>query len=124
MTTMLSPRPSASAIHPDQEVPPGALALILATLEAMTGRRALHQVRPRLSERAFLELALHAGAGVYRRMPPGRLRAQMPTPQAVEATVSVMRGDRWVSCVIRLDATRRSWMCSEFVILAPRTAAA
>ena len=74
---MLSPRPSASAIHPDQEVPPGALALILATLEAMTGRRALHQVRPRLSERAFLELAFHAGAGVYRRMPPGRLRAQM-----------------------------------------------
>lgn len=122
-TTVLRPAQPAPAPVTD-DVPGGAQALILATLETLAGRRPLHQLRPHLSERAFLELAHRASAGAYRRLRIGALRCQMPTCRAVEASVTLQCGQRWISCVIRLDARRRSWECTEFVVLAPRTAAA
>lgn len=100
------------------------MALIVATVEALAGRRPLHQLRPHLSPAAFHQLVLYADSGVYRRIQLGSLRTQMPSPYAVEATLHVQRGPRWLSCVMRLDAGGQSWLCSELLMLVPQESVA
>lgn len=117
MTTLLQPPTLIRKTEPD--APAGAKALILASLETMTGRRPLHQLRPHLSERAFQLLAHYVATERFRRVRVARIRTQMPTPRAVEATVALQTGQRWLSVVIRLDAKLRSWECTEFMVLAP-----
>ncbi|GAA4905709.1 hypothetical protein GCM10025789_26310 [Tessaracoccus lubricantis] len=102
-----------------QEAPPQALRLVHVLLEAMSGRRALHQVRPLLAPTPFTRLAGYADGGTFRRLAIGQVRTQMPTPHAVEATVTLRCGPRIVSCVIRLDVRRGRWMCTELMVLRP-----
>lgn len=96
-----------------------AQRLIHVLLEAMAGRRALHQVRPLLSPGPFTQLATYADTGRFRRMRVGPLRAQMPTERAVEATVSLLFAARPVSCAIRLDLRRDQWICTDLTVLHP-----
>ncbi|MBB1483355.1 hypothetical protein H5392_05700 [Tessaracoccus sp. MC1865] len=102
-----------------QQAPPQAVRLIHVLLEAMAGRRALHQVRPLLSPTSFIRLASYADAGLFRRMAIGPLKTQMPTPRAVEATVSLLCASRVISCAIRLDVHRDRWVCTELAVLRP-----
>ena len=96
--------------------PPQAVGLALATLEALLGRRGLHQLRPRLSRCAFLQLAAHVDSGIFDRSLLGRLRTQMPTPHAVEATARISLGNRWLACTVRLDRAEQ-WQCSDLTVL-------
>lgn len=92
------------------------MGLALATMEGLIGRRALHQLRPWLSHSAFLQLVSHVDAGTFNRSFLGRLRVQMPTPVAVEATARISQGQRWLACTIRLDRIDR-WTCSDVTVL-------
>ncbi len=96
--------------------PPQAVGLALATLEALLGRRGLHQLRPWLSRRAFLQLVAHVDSGIFDRSVLGRLRTQMPTPLAVEATARISLDARWLACTVRLDRAEH-WQCSDLTVL-------
>ncbi len=98
------------------QVPPQALGLALATMEGLLGRRSLHQLRPWMSAGAFLQLASHVDAGMFDKSRLGRLRLQMPTPTAMEATAGISLGQRWLACTVRLDRADR-WLCSEVIVL-------
>lgn len=97
-------------------VPPQAAGLVLATLEALLGRRGLHQLRPWMGHSAFLSLVNHVDAGTFGRSHLGRLRMQMPSLDAIEATARISVGQRWLACTIRLDRAGQ-WRCSEFAVL-------
>ena len=48
----------------------------------------------------------------------GRITTQMPTPYAVEATVSIHVRGRWLACALRVDGTRSGhWTCSEVAVV-------
>ena len=98
------------------QVPPQALGLALATMEGLLGRRSLHQLRPWMSAGAFLQLASHVDAGMFDKSRLGRLRLQMPTSTAMEATAGISLGQRWLACTVRLDRADR-WLCSEVIVL-------
>lgn len=115
-TTVDQQRPTPRTHTRATNVPPQALGLVLATLEALLGRRSLHQLRPWLSSAAFLTLASHVEAGTFSHSHVGRLRVQMPTPDAIEATARISLGTRWLACVVRLDHRDR-WGCSELAVL-------
>ena len=117
MNMPLQPRP-ASAV-PSASAPPPAIALITALVEAMAGRRPLHQLRPHLSREAFLTVVAYADSGSFRRTMAAGLRTQMPSDGAVEASLRLLATSRWVSCVLRLDRCGRAWRCTEVSVLAP-----
>lgn len=117
VTLLVAPEPSPPVPH--EPAPPQALNLIHAVMETLMGRRPLHQLRPHLSWAAFASLADHVDSGTFKRIRVGRVRSQMPTAQAVEASVTIATRGRSVSCVLRLDAGRSSWRCSELTILMP-----
>lgn len=97
-------------------MPPQAVGLARATLEALLGRRGLHQLRPWLSQTAFLHLARHVDSGLFAHSVLGRLRTQMPTPLAMEASARISVDQRWLVCTVRLDLTDR-WVCSDLMVL-------
>ena len=97
-------------------IPPQALVVALATLEGLLGRRGLHQLRPWMGSAAFLQLVAHVDAKTFDHSRLGRLRLQMPTPCAVEASARISLGQRWLVCTIRLDRADR-WRCSEVTVL-------
>ena len=101
-------------------VPPQAVGLALATLEAVLGRRGLHQVRPWLSTSAFRQLVAHVDSGRFERSVLGGLRLQMPTPSAVEASARILVDERWLACTLRLDH-EETWQCSDFMVLGVHT---
>lgn len=111
-------RPPVVASQP-VSAPPQALSLITAVVEAMMGRRALHQLRPHLGVEAFHQLVAYADSSRFRRIQLGRVRTQMPTRLAVEACVRLAWASRWISCVIRLDAVQSSWRCTQLTVLEP-----
>lgn len=124
--TVISARPATLAVvHPDPApspeppAPPQAMALITALLEAMMGRRPLHQLRPHLDLAAFGHLVCYVDEGAFRRMTVGSVRTQMPTGRAVEASVRLRCASRWISCVIRLDVGQRAWRCTDLTVLQP-----
>ena len=88
------------------QIPPIAQRLVLVLLEAMAGRRALHQVRPLLQPKPFARLASYADTGNFRRMLVGPVRAQMPHAGAIEAAVTLRSEARPVSCA-RISAGTR-----------------
>ncbi len=53
-----------------------------------------------------------------------RMRTQMPTPESVEAAVTLLCDGRFVACVVRLDVTDGRWACSELTVLTPAALAA
>jgi len=105
--------------EPSDPPPPQALVLISAVIEAMMGRRALHQLRPRLSVPAFHQLVGYVDGGGFRHTRMAGLRTQMPTLRAVEASVRLAEASRWLTCVIRLDAAERFWRCTDLRVLIP-----
>ena len=114
--------PSVTALRQPSVVstaPAHAVRLIHVLLEAMAGRRALHQVRPLLGSGSFTRLASYADTGLFKRMRIGPVRTQMPTERAVEATVSLLFAARPVSCAIRLDLHRDRWICTDLTVLSP-----
>ena len=115
MTTHLEQRHEVRIIRATH-VPPQALGLVLATLETLQGKRSLHQLRPWLSPDAFVSLATQVESGAFSRSQVGRIRVQMPTPTAIEATARISVGPRWLACVVRLDHRNR-WGCSELAVL-------
>ncbi len=130
MLTELAPRPVVDAFTTQLTSPPGveprtmaapaqAVGLALATLEALLGRRSLHQLRPRLSRAAFLQLVGHVDSGIFDRSVLGRLRTQMPTPIAVEATARISVNARWLAVTVRLDRAEH-WQCSDLTVLGAR----
>ncbi len=117
MDTELATQPRSVEGRPIRPpVPPQALGLALATMEGLLGRRGLHQLRPWMSAVAFLQLVSHVESGTFDHSRLGRLRLQMPTPCAVEATARISLGQRWLACTIRLDRADR-WLCSEVTVL-------
>lgn len=101
---------------------PRAVGLALATLEALLGRRGLHQLRPRLEHSAFLQLGSLVDSGFFSRSVLGKLRVQMPSPTALEATARISLDQRWLAGVIRLDHTD-DWVVSHLTVIgspAPR----
>lgn len=112
------PRPPAAS------VPPHATALICALMEAMAGRRPLHQLRPRLDERSFHRLVAYVGAGAFRGARVGSIWTQMPTAESVEASARLWCASRWLTCAIRLDGSEGGWVCTELFVLAPARMAA
>lgn len=112
--------PGHVADVPHTPAPAPALHLVHAILEALMGRRPLHQLRPHLRWQAFDNLASYVDAGAFRRVRVGRVRSQMPSRKAVEANVSLLVDGRVVSCALRLDATRTGgWRCTELTVLTP-----
>lgn len=116
-TLRVLPAPVADPPHPPAPQP--AVNLIVAVVETMMGRRALHQLRPYLTQAAFTALVRHTDSGRFRRTEMGTCRTQMPTTAAVEASVELRCGARWITCVLRLDAAQFYWRCTEFTVLAP-----
>lgn len=100
--------------------PPHALLLITAVVEAMMGRRALHQLRPYLASDAFCRLVEYVDDGGFRRTVIGGIRVQMPTATAVEACVRLASASRWLSCVMRLDDDESRWRCTDLLVLRPQ----
>ena len=92
------------------------MRLALATLEALLGRRGLHQLRPWLSQAAFIQLVGHVESGLFDHSVLGRLRAQMPTPLAVEATARISVDQRWLACTVRLDRSE-NWRVSDMTVV-------
>lgn len=115
----LSTIPSLPVDDRGESAPPQALHLISAVLEAMMGRRALHQLRPHLASPAFMRLVEYVEEGLFRRTMIGGVRTQMPTGNAVEASVRLALASRWITCVLRLDSDRTGWRCSDLVVLQP-----
>ena len=103
-------------VGPRPVPPPQAVRLALATLEALLGRRGLHQLRPWLSRSAFLQLVAHVDSGIFEHSVLGKLRAQMPTPFAVEANARISVDARWLACTVRLDRAEQ-WQCSDLAVL-------
>ncbi|MGV8845476.1 Rv3235 family protein [Tessaracoccus sp.] len=117
MQTQLMGGPAVAAGAPHTHpMPPQALGLVLATMEGLLGRRSLHQLRPWLSPAAFLQLVSHVEAGTFGHSALGRLRMQMPTAQAVEASARISLGHRWLACTVRLDRAER-WLCSDITVI-------
>lgn len=117
MDTQLAGRTLTTPLgRPETSVSPQAIGLALATLEGLQGRRGLHQLRPWLSHAAFLQLVLHVEAGTFAHSSLGRMRAQMPTPAAVEASARISLKGRWLACAVRLDHVER-WTCSDIAVL-------
>lgn len=112
--------PMSKTVPLRSAAPPEAVRLALATLEALLGRRGLHQLRPRLSHSAFLQLVAHVDSGIFDRSVLGRLRTQMPTPSAVEATARISVDARWLACTVRLDRAEH-WQCSDLAVLGTPT---
>ncbi|MFT3886613.1 MAG: Rv3235 family protein [Arachnia sp.] len=124
MFTQLSAQPIPSTAAPEETprpdpAPPAAVALIAALIEAMTGRRPLHQLRPHMTATSFLTLVTYADSGAFKRSRSAGLRTQRPFPGAVEASLRLQAEGRWISCVLRLDVHGRSWLCSEVAVLEP-----
>ncbi|RMB60049.1 Rv3235 family protein [Tessaracoccus antarcticus] len=118
MSTDLDRRPpeiTSAGIHL-APMPPQALGLVFATFEALLGRRGLHPLRPWMAPGAFLSLASHVDAGTFCQSSLGRLRIQMPSRGAIEATARVSKGQRWLACTVRLDRADR-WLCSELSVI-------
>ena len=93
-----------------------ASALAHAVLDALQGMRALHQIRPHLSPRAFQQLVSYSDAASFRIGRVGPLRVQRPAPDSLEASGTVRIRDRWLACVIRLDR-RDDWKCSDLRVM-------
>lgn len=125
---MSLPRPVSivSRPAPAQPVraPRQALSLAGAVVETILGRRPLHQLRPHLSGHAFLSLARYVEDPHLRRAAIRRVRSQMPTERAVEASVTLDLDGRALSCVLRLDVHRGSWRCTHLTVLTPLGAVA
>ncbi len=111
----------AAAITPTL-LPEAGLGLVTACLDALRGRRALHQVRPRMARPAFERLIQHAAAPMASAT-VGRIRIQMPHAGAIEASTLVECAGRWLACTMRLDSHAESgWMCTDFRLIGPGTA--
>ena len=93
-----------------------APTLAHAVLDALQGMRALHQIRPHLSPRAFQQLVSYSDAASFRIGRVGPLRVQRPAPDSLEASGPVRIRDRWLACVIRLDR-RDNWKCSDLRVV-------
>lgn len=104
------------------KMPPEAgLGLVMACLDALRGRRALHQIRPRMARPAFERLIQHA-APPLSSAAVGRIRIQMPHPGAIEASTLVEYADTWLACTMRLDSHEESgWTCTDFRLINPGT---
>ena len=105
-----APARPATAIHE-------ASRLVRIMLEALTGRRALHQVRERMQTPALLQLTTYVDTGRLARAVPGRIRLQMPSARAVEAVTLLRVGPRWLVCTLRLDRGESRWQCSSIDVL-------
>ena len=105
--------------EPHRTAPPPAHALVVALLETLLGRRALHQLRRHTSPDAFQRLVHHVDSGVLRRAQLGRIRTQMPTERSVEASATLVCDGRHAACVIRLDIANQAWSCTELAVLEP-----
>lgn len=97
-------------------IPLPAFTVLCAAVEALIGRRPLHAVR-----RVFAPLAFQAFSGYVditrsAGLTVRTMAAQMPSPHAVEATVTLTYGGRELACAIRLDHHRR-WMCSQLEVI-------
>ena len=93
-----------------------APTLAHAVLDALQGMRALHQIRPHLSPRAFQQLVSYSDAASFRIGRVGPLRVQRPAPDSLEASGTVRIRDRWLACVIRLDR-QGDWKCSDLRVV-------
>ncbi len=118
-TATVTPLVRSASTHLPQRPPQQAANLTTAVLEALMGRRPLHQLRPYLTADAFRVLSLHVDRATLRRGRVIRLRAQMPTRRAVEASATVEVEGRAVSCVFRLDVGNAAWRCTHLTVLTP-----
>ena len=116
--------PAPAVRVPHEPAPRPAAALIIALIETMSGRRALHQVRRHASACAVQQLATFVDSRLLHAARVFRMRTQMPTPESVEAAVTLLCDGRFVACVVRLDVTDGRWACSELTVLTPAALAA
>lgn len=93
-----------------------ASALAQAVLDALQGRRALHQIRPHLSSRAFQQLVSYSDAVSFRVSEAGPLHVQHPAPDSLEASGTIRIRDRWLACTIRMDR-QDDWLCSDLRVV-------
>lgn len=94
----------------------GARLVATAIREALIGSRALHQIRPWLSPRAFEQLAHYTDTLLLRPGLLGGLRIQCPRPGVAEAVGTVLAGSHWLALCLRLELGER-WTCSELRLL-------
>ena len=110
----------AAAITPSL-LPEAGLGLVMACLDALRGRRALHQIRPHMARPAFERLIQHAAAPLASAA-VGRIRVQMPHAGAIEASTLVECANTWLACTMRLDGHEASgWTCTDFRLIGPGT---
>lgn len=93
-----------------------ALTLAQAVLDALQGLRALHQVRPHLSSRAFQQLVSYSDTASFSISGVGPLRVQCPARDSLEASGTVQIRDRWLACAMRFDRGD-SWKCSDLRVV-------
>ncbi|WP_425470619.1 Rv3235 family protein [[Pseudopropionibacterium] massiliense] len=93
-----------------------APTLAQAVLDAIQGTRALHQIRPHLSSRAFRQLVSYSDATSFRVGRVGPLHVQHPAPDSLEASSTVQIQGRWLACTIRLDR-EEDWLCSDLRVV-------
>jgi hypothetical protein len=131
------PDPFDPVVTPRSELPdPGAHArrLVLAALEAISGRRSVQQLRPHLTEGAYQRLIsrVHQEAGRARyaavartgRRPVSRTRLHVgraivcePADGIVEATVLIRLGSRTRAVAVRLEGLDGRWRCPVLALL-------
>lgn len=109
--------PPGTPRREDRRVPSAALGIAVAVVEALSGRRPLHQIRTRMTRAAFESLVALLGTSRFTAVGQGRITAQMPSAEAVEATASINVAGRWLACVVRLDLGPYGWACSEFAVV-------
>lgn len=115
MRPLALPRVNTPVLH-DAAVPPRAVGLVIGVLEALVGKRPLHQIRPHLSPDAFRAVVDYHDSGLLGGSALGRIRVQRPAAGAVEASVLVHVGVRWLACSLRLEG-RDAWHCCHVHLL-------
>ncbi|MDO4784189.1 MAG: Rv3235 family protein, partial [Propionibacteriaceae bacterium] len=93
--------------------PVDQLQVIVAILEALFGRRPLHQVGRLLSESAFSVVRIHRQTGRWQGASIASVRSQEPCSDAAEVSVRLVLGNRSLACAMRLDRIGRRWLCSD-----------
>lgn len=111
-------RPRPAGPPHSAPAPPDCIRLVVAVVEAITGRRALHQIGHWLNDVTFALMTKESQNGRWRSGQIGSIRAQMPHSGAVEAAVRVLIEDRSTACAIRLDQRGKRWVCTDIKLAA------
>ncbi len=90
--------------------------MLIAVLEAITGRRTTRQVIDAKASASLAKITRIAHEGKLKTTQVVSITAQMPSPTALEASVRLVVGNHSIPCAIRLDSIANRWVCTDIQI--------